>query len=94
MASVKVGSPFTIVLDTKVNLSTASNPKIQYKKPDGVVGSINGTIENTLIRAKIPGSVNDMIGGWAFEASCRFSGDDTDTVGDTFYLTVINRYDR
>lgn len=38
----------SLVLDTKVDLSTASSLKIQYRKPDGTTGTdLTGTLSGT-----------------------------------------------
>lgn len=61
-------------LDTKYALSTATNPKVLYKKPDGTEGSWIGTIVGTIIKYQLGNNDIDMAGIWQFQAYFEISG--------------------
>lgn len=65
----------TIKLDTDTDLSTASNPEIHYRKPNGSTGEWTGTISGQNIEYSTSTSDIDEVGSWGFQAVCTFGSD-------------------
>jgi hypothetical protein len=64
-----------IVLDTGIDLSTASNLKILYKKPSGVKGEFTATVfETTKLRYQFDNDNLDIPGQWSFQAFVTIGG--------------------
>ena len=77
MPKIYIGqSALTFKLDTFVDLSTASDIEIKYKKPDGTAGSWTGTVtETTKIKYDVAGAtILDQAGFWILWATATFAG--------------------
>lgn len=64
-----------IVLDTGIDLSTASVTKILYRKPSGVKGEFTATVfETTKLRYQFTNTDLDLPGQWSFQAYVVIGG--------------------
>jgi hypothetical protein len=63
-----------IVLDTKIDLTGSSNPKILYVDPSGVKGSWAATVSGTTVTYDV--QTNDKIipGGYSMQSYVEFAG--------------------
>ncbi|TVM01916.1 MAG: hypothetical protein CV087_10225 [Candidatus Brocadia sp. WS118] len=61
-----VGDTFLMKLDPETSLSGATSPKVNYKKPDGTIGSWTGTISNDQIQYQLENGDIDIPGDWTF----------------------------
>ena len=64
----------SIVLETNYDISTATNPLVRYRKPNGVHGSWTANkIGTTLVFNAINGEI-DLEGIWSFQAYVEIGG--------------------
>jgi len=61
-----VGDTFLMKLDPETSLSGATSPKVNYKRPDGTIGSWSGTISNDQIQYQLENGDIDIPGDWTF----------------------------
>ncbi|TVM02601.1 MAG: hypothetical protein CV087_09375 [Candidatus Brocadia sp. WS118] len=61
-----VGDTFLMKLDPETSLSGATSPKVNYKKPDGTIGSWTGTINNEQIQYQLENGDINTPGDWTF----------------------------
>lgn len=61
-----VGDTFLMKLDPETSLSGATSPKVNYKKPDGTIGSWTGTISNDQIQYQLENGDINTPGDWTF----------------------------
>jgi len=79
-----------LILNTNTDLSTASNLKVKYKKPDDSTGSWTATLYNTTYIKKAfiaAGGELDQAGTWTFWAYATMS-DGREIPGDPAKVTV------
>lgn len=77
----------TLKFDTGIDLTAASNKAILFKKPNGVKGSIDATVETTkLVISLVNATLNMAPGEWQFQPFCTFSG--RNAYGDVYPLMV------
>ena len=87
---VRLDQPYTLVIDTGLNLTGATEPKALDRDPTGATGEVVGTITDLEdITVAIAGSLNAIAGEWVFQASALFPGDTDATTGQPF--SVISR---
>lgn len=63
-----------IELDTGLDLSSATEPKIKYRKPDGSTGEYTGVISGTKVTYQPSNSDFDQAGLWMFQAWVKIGG--------------------
>ncbi len=63
-----------VKLDTKIDLSDATNPEIHWRKPDGTSGEWSGTIDGEYVTYNTQTSDIEDAGVWAFQAVVTDSG--------------------
>ena len=64
-----------IILDTEMDLTTGTDPKIKYRKPDGTNGEWSGTVvETTKIKKTLANADIDQNGKWSFQPFIDFAG--------------------
>lgn len=62
----------TLKLETNLDISTASELKILYRKPDGTRGSWPGTLDGTTkISYDVSANDIDQAGNWQFQAYAK-----------------------
>lgn len=83
----RVGSPMRLEIDTAVDLSTATQQSIEYRRPDGTMGSWSATISGTgtLVYAPIVSQWSGMRGDWVLHGKFSLSG-----VTDPYYTEAIS----
>jgi hypothetical protein len=64
-----------LVLDTEVNLASASNPRIYYRKPNGEYGYWAATIAGTTLTYNVTGTEIDIAGNWRLQAYYEVGGE-------------------
>lgn len=94
MATIIVGQPYELRLDTGISLAGATAPHIIYRKPDKTEGELDAAVSGTELVASVTGAINDQSGEWRFHASVSFAGDDAPVVGDVAKINVKARYYR
>jgi len=64
-----------IILDTGVDISSATVLQVKYQKPDGVTGEWTGTVQDTTkIRYTLSEDDIDVAGRWTFQSYVEVSG--------------------
>ncbi len=63
-----------ISLDTGLDMTGASESKILYKKPNGVLGEWPATVTTTILSRQVQNNDIDMAGTWSFQAYAVLSG--------------------
>lgn len=71
MSIYKDQSLLTIILETGLSLTTATDPKILYKKPDGTTGFFTATIARTKLTYDVQNGDLDQTGVWQLQASVQ-----------------------
>ena len=88
MNTLRVAQVCVLTFETSTNISSASTKEINYRKPDGTVGtwtaSLGGTTQATYTTT---GSTLNIVGKWAFEVYVVISG--VDKYFDITYIDVI-----
>jgi len=93
MNEVYVNSPFRLMLETGVNLSTITNPKIIYKKPDGTQGEWTASKVGTFLYYDISCTDLNISGDWEFQSSVLLSGKTCQTLGKNTKIYVNDRFE-
>ena len=65
----------TISLDTGITLTSATNPKILYIKPDGTKGSWSATINGMKVEKDLANTDIDQAGTWQFQSYIEIGGE-------------------
>lgn len=66
---------FDLILDTNVNLSSATTTNIKYTKPDGTQGTFSGTAyETTKVKYEVQANDLNAVGVWKFQAVVVIGG--------------------
>ena len=94
MKKIYTDNPYTLRLDTNEDLSAVTEPKLIYRKEDGTVDEVSGSVSGTKIVAEVSGAVNDEAGIWTWKSSCIFSGDTNPTTGRAVTLKVLEDWAR
>lgn len=68
------GTAILVKLDTKHDMSSATNPEIHWKKPDGTAGEWPATINGDFLEYNTTTSDIDVKGTWAFQAVATVAG--------------------
>ncbi|MEE4258948.1 MAG: hypothetical protein V2I62_04255 [Bacteroidales bacterium] len=92
MGKIYVGqSALRFTLDTKIDLSAASNTKIYYRKPDGTEGSWAATVTETnkLYYDVADETIIDIAGEWRLWAYAEF--DSGVVYGEAVIKTVYEK---
>ena len=63
-----------IILDTQIDLSSASVTTIKYRRPDGVRGTFPGTVDGTTIKYQCTNTDLNPSGIWKFQAFVTIGG--------------------
>lgn len=76
MAIFKGQSNITISLDADTNISTATDLKILYRKPDYTCGEWAGTLDGTQIikYTVVDETILDQFGTWWVQIKCTMGG--------------------
>lgn len=83
--------PYTLVLETDTDLSTASTKQIKWVAPSGATGLWTATLvagSTTKIYYVISGAANNESGKWTFRAWVTWAGDANAVPGTPYYLNV------
>lgn len=77
MATIHLGDPWGVDLETNVDLTTANTYEIKVKKPlSGKILTLTASINDTVMSANISASQNDECGWWKFHAVADFGDGD------------------
>lgn len=68
------GQDYRLILDTGIDISTATATKILYKKPNGVSSEWTAAIVGTTLLYDIPALQNDIPGLWEFQSYVEMAG--------------------
>ena len=82
---------FTIELDTLIDLSGASSPVINYKKPSGVVGEWTAVVSGTKLTYEVAEGDINQAGIWRLQGECIIDSRTAKT--DAVNLVVKNDYE-
>jgi hypothetical protein len=66
----------TIELDTQISLAGATNPRILYKKPNGISGEWVATVDGTTLVYEADNDTFDQVGVWSFQTKITIDGRD------------------
>jgi hypothetical protein len=66
----------SIELDTEINLGGSTNPRILYKKPNGVSGEWVATVDGTTLVYEADNDTFDQVGVWLFQTKITIDGRD------------------
>lgn len=85
------GSNITIELDTTIDLSTATNPKITYFGPANISGEWTGTISGTSVVYTTQTTDITVAGSWRFQAVVTVGGDilKSEIVRQVIYASLV-----
>jgi len=76
-AVIVVGQSFTVTCETSLTLATYSNPRVYYKRPDGMQGFLTPTVSGTTMVGTITPTLNPLTGKagvWRFYPYVTGSG--------------------
>lgn len=90
--TIIVDSPYQIVLETGMDLSTATQTRIIYKKPDQTSSYWSATVSGTTLVFDVPGASNNVAGQWKFHSSVLLPGYAAPFLGDVVTLKVQDKY--
>lgn len=74
MSGIK-GTRQTISLDTGIDLSSATDVEIHYKKPNGDTGEWSATVSGEKVTYKLDAGDIDRVGVWTFQPVVTIAGD-------------------
>ena len=92
--NIQVNQDYSIVADSPAsrNLLRCTVPKILYKLPSGVTGSLDAEVsDETKLIAKMPAATNIVAGKTLFKLSCTLPGGQL-LEGDTFFANILSRW--
>lgn len=91
----KIHTPYSITLDTEINLTGATSLRVYYKKPiSGETGELIATASGTSLVATVTADINNEDGEWLFEGGAILSNETAITYGLTFAITVLPRFSK
>ena len=84
-----VGSPYTLTIETNLDLSGVDTAQVKYRKPDGTEGTLTSTVSGMTLVTPVSAAVNDLAGQWFFHAAPIFNGDSAPTIGTLVPLEIM-----
>jgi hypothetical protein len=81
----------TIELDTEIDLSAGSAPKIKYKKPSGVTGEWTATVVSTRLTYELQDGDINQAGTWRLQGEITI--DSRKAVTDAVNLVVKKEFE-
>lgn len=89
MGKIYTQSKLDLYLNTGIDISTARSYEIQYRDPNGTVGSLTATLETdkTTLKHSFTGTELNVAGTWAFWPWVVFS-DNRSAPGETVHVLV------
>jgi len=92
--NIQVNQDYSILADSPAsrNLLKCTIPKILYKLPSGVTGSLDAEVwDETKLLAKMPAATNVAAGKTLFKLSCTLPGGQL-LEGDPFFANILSRW--
>lgn len=90
--AIIIDSPYQLIVETGIDMSTATQTRVIYKKPDQTTSYFTATVSGTTLLVDIPGASNDVAGQWKFHSSVTLPGYAAPFLGDVVTLKVMDKY--
>jgi hypothetical protein len=93
MTNLYAGNDYNLIIETRLDVSTATSTVVKYKRPDGATGTWNAVLNlpsKTALKTVLAGGDLGSVGKWTVFPQVVISGKTHQ--GDPVYLNVYDNW--